>query len=269
MFVDPAPKSPTVTEEKADLTTVEPLVEPELEEGELPPTPADGFMGDERLKSIDWLLPDWFTTKSCIPAVVSDSKAELTSILIELHRAASHLRRLPPLRLWRGNQRRTWARCTRQFTSYFHAALRTHSNSTDFLKLCLRLLELPTIILGPTLPTPKPRPEAAASLPFKLRKAESLAFQDRLHEATKVLFSHGISPPSNEVLTRLQALHPPLKQEIPVIETKEEQFSITPDQAKKALFRNCSETWKSLDPFGWSTAAPRQSFQTGRRGLFL
>ena len=56
------------------------------------------------------------------------------------------------------------------------------------------------------------------------------------------------------MFTRLQDLHPPLKAPIPVIEIKDEQFSITPDAAKKALFRHCSETLKSLDPFGWSTA---------------
>ena len=69
-----------------------------------------------------------------------------------------------------------------------------------------------------------------------------------------MLFSHGVTPPSEAVFNRLQDLHPQLKQEIPVIEIKEDQFSITADNAKKSLFRHCSETWKSLDPFGWSTA---------------
>ena len=29
---------------------------------------------------------------------------------------------------------------------------------------------------------------------------------------------------------------------------------ISSEQTKKQLYRSCSETWKSLDPFGWSTA---------------
>jgi hypothetical protein len=33
-----------------------------------------------------------------------------------------------------------------------------------------------------------------------------------------------------------------------------DQFRISVKKTKKALFRCCSETWKSLDPFGWSTA---------------
>jgi hypothetical protein len=153
-----------------------------------------------------------------------------------------------------GQPEKAWARCTRQFTHYFRAALRQDSNSEDFLKLCLRLLELPSIILTETMPVKKPPSDARASLPFKLKKAESLVFQDRLHEATKIMFSHGVTPPSEEVFTRLQKLHPPLKESIPVLEAPDDQFSITLDQTKQALFRHSAETWKSLDPFGWSTA---------------
>jgi hypothetical protein len=242
---DPSPA--TEFEEKKDECM--PSADSELEEGEVPPTPveADG-------KHPDDLLPDWFSAKSSIPDEITGENGVITPILVELTRAAAQLRRLPPLRLWRGNQRRMWARCTKQFTGYFQAALREDANSPEFLKLCLRLLELPSIVLSPTLPTPKLPSEAKASLPFKLRKAESLAFQERLHEATKILFSHGITPPSEEVLTRLQALHPPRKAEIPVIKPHSEQFSISAEQTSKALYRNCTETWKSLDPFGWSTA---------------
>jgi len=72
-------------------------------------------------------------------------------------------------------------------------------------------------------------------MPFKLKKAESLAFQDRLHEATKIMFSHGVTPPSEEVFTRLQRLHPPRKEAIPLLEAADDQFSITPAQTKQAL----------------------------------
>ena len=252
----------------------------ELEEGEILPTPAspavtpaspepeidlsEWGLGEDVLptpvipkkKRLDDLLPDWFLAKSCIllEDEQSYSKNELEPLLIDLFRASSHLRRLPPLRLWRGNQRRLWTRCTKQFTCYFEAALASNPSSTEFLKLCLRLLELPSLILSPTLPAPKAPSQSKASLSMKMRKAESLAFQDRLHEAAKILTSHGISTPSEEVFERLQKLHPPLKQEIPAIDPEPEQFSITGKKVRKALFRHCSETWKSLDPFGWSTA---------------
>src|SRR5271166_2143809 len=104
------------------------------------------------------------------------------------------------------------------------------------------------------MPGSKPPSDARASMTFKLKKAESLAFQDRLHEATKIMFSHGVTPPSEEVFTRLQRLHPPRKEAIPRLEAADDQFTITPAQTKQALFRHSAETWKSLDPFGWSTA---------------
>ena len=206
------------------------------------------------VKTTDSLLPVWFTSKSCVPADLPETESELEALLCELHKNAAQLRRLPPLRLWRGNQRRSWARCTRQFAPYFEAALKKDGSSADFMKLSLRLLELPSVILSSTLPSPKPLSKARAALPFKLRKAESLAFQDRLHEATKVLFSHGVTPPSEAVYKRLQDLHPPLKEEIPVLPAPEYQFRVKAKKASKALYSNCAETWKSLDPFGWSTA---------------
>jgi len=118
---------------------------------------------------------------------------------------------------------------------------RAQERPDDFLKLCLRVLQLPSVILGNTLPTQKRASDGMVSLPAKLRKAESLAFQDRLHDATKVLFSNGITPPSEAVFARLQALHPSLKAEIPEIKTHEEQFSISPEQTPGALYRNCGD----------------------------
>ena len=165
-----------------------------------------------------------------LPDDVPTDKSCLESVIVEMHKAAAHLRRLPPLRLWRGNQRRTWARCTRQFAPYFRAALLKSPSSLDFLKLSLRLLELPAIILSQTLPAPKEISDARASLSHKLRKAESLAFQDRLHEATKVLFSHGESSPSESLYERLQNLHRPLKNEVPVIPMPLDQFQISAEK---------------------------------------
>jgi hypothetical protein len=253
VFSDPSAKVPDTIPATEDAAAPHEDIESDLEEGEILPTP-EIKEATVSPTTPDDLLPDWFSKKSCIPAEITSDKPALTAILVEIHQAAASLRRLPPLRLWRGNQRRTWARCTRQFVKYFQSSLRKDSNSEDFLKLCLRLLELPSIILTQTMPAPKPPSEARASLPFKLKKAESLAFQDRLHEATKILFSHGVTPPSEDVFTRLQKLHPPLKEEIPVIEAHDEQFSITPGQTVQALYRHSGETWKSLDPFGWSTA---------------
>ena len=163
----------------------------DLEEGEIPAS-----LPEEEVKSIDSLLPDWFTGTTVVPDDVS-----IESVIVEMHKAAVHLRRLPPLRLWRGNQRRAWDRCTRQSAPYFRAALRKSPSSLDFVKLSSRLFELPAITLSQTLPAPKEISDARASLSHKLRKAESLAFQDRLHEATKVLFCHGVSSPSESLST--------------------------------------------------------------------
>ena len=69
-----------------------------------------------------------------------------------------------------------------------------------------------------------------------------------------MLFSHGVTPPSEAVYKRLQDLHPPLKEEIPALPAPEYQFRVKAKKASKALYSNCAETWKSLDPFGWSTA---------------
>ena len=56
------------------------------------------------------------------------------------------------------------------------------------------------------------------------------------------------------VYQRLPNLHPPLKNEVPVIPLPPDQFQISATKVRKALIRSCSETWKSLNPFGWSTA---------------
>ena len=69
-----------------------------------------------------------------------------------------------------------------------------------------------------------------------------------------MLFSHGISSHSQSVYERLQNLHPAHKNEVPVNSLPPDQFKISAKKVRKALIRSCSETWKSLDSFGWTPA---------------
>src|SRR6186713_2511920 len=87
-----------------------------------------------------------------------------------------------------------------------------------------------------------------------MKRVETLTLQNRLHEAAKILTSHGPASPSLEGLDRLRALHPALKEEIPELSTDAEQFTVTKSRAAKILFPLCGSQWGSLDPFGWSTA---------------
>ena len=93
------------------------------------------------------------------------------------------------------------------------------SDSVEFLKLCLRVLELPAIALQQTQPEQKGLSEGKAALDSKLRKVESLTLHNRLHAASKVLFSHGMAQPTGGLFDRLQALHPALKEPIPDLNT--------------------------------------------------
>ena len=104
------------------------------------------------------------------------------------------------------------------------------------------------------VPEKKPISEGKALISSKLRKVEGLALQDRFHDATKVLFSHGICKPSSELFDRLQSLHPPLKEEIPEIRVSVPKFFATNSDVYKHLFKNCTEHWDSMDPYGWNTA---------------
>ena len=88
----------------------------------------------------------------------------------------------------------------------------------------------------------------------KLKRVETLILQDRLHDASKVLFSHGICKPTPALFDRLQALHPPLKEEIPAISVPVPQLLLTNDDVYKAVYKKCTEHWDSMDPFGWNTA---------------
>ena len=145
VFTDPEPK-PSYELESTTIVETPQYDETELEEGEVPHE-----CEEKTPRTLDDLLPDWFQSKSCLPDRVTTNKSELSGLLVDLNRVSSVLRRLPPLRLWRGNQRRLWARCTRQFVPYFEASMKTESTSESFLKLCLRLLELPSIILSPDI----------------------------------------------------------------------------------------------------------------------
>ena len=120
--------------------------------------------------------------------------------------------------------------------------------------MCLRVLELPSLALKFTLPEQKGVSEGKITLSNKLRKVESLTLQNRLHAASKVLFSHGIAPASDALFERLQKLHPPLKEPIPDLGTSEKQFTISPTNTAKVLFKLCTEHWSTPDPYGWNTA---------------
>ncbi len=78
--------------------------------------------------------------------------------------------------------------------------------------------------------------------------------QNRLHAASKVLFSHGIAPASDALFERLQSLHPALKEPIPDLTTHKQQFTISPSKANGILFKKCTEHWDTPDPYGWNTA---------------
>ena len=191
---------------------------------------------------------------SALPEVLPSDSDGLSSVIVEIHQRARVLKRLPPLHLWKWKQKRFWERSTREFTPYFDAALRADPESTDFLRVCLRVLELPYLALAKTLPAEQPLTEGRASLSSRLRRVEVLTLQNRLREAGKILCSHGIVPASEDGYKRLSKLHPALKETIPSLSTDVPQFFITPLQAAKALHKLCGEKWVSLDPFGWSTA---------------
>lgn len=201
----------------------------------------------------DHLLPDWFGS-SILNDDFVPSKQYLTGLISKMHLKANPLRALPALELWTPFMKKTWETSVADFIPYFQAALTSDSKSTTFLKLLLRLQELPTLALLKLIPDPKAPSDGRASLPEKLKKVESLTLQNRLSAATKVLFSHGIAKPTQEVFIRLQKLHPSLKEEIPILSTQIDQFTLSPSEAKEVIFKKCIQTWFSMDPFGWNTS---------------
>ena len=145
-------------------------------------------------------------------------------------------------------------RATEEFVPYFAEAFEFDSHSSEYLTMCLRVLELPSLALKYTLPVQKGVSVGKASLSNKLKKVEALTLQNTLHSASKILFSHGIAPPSEELLDGLQKLHPPLEEPILNLATMAEQFSFSETDAAKSLFKSCGDCWETPDPNGWNTA---------------
>ena len=203
---------------------------------------------------LDALLPTWAVDGSAIPEGFCASVSSVTEVLVEIHQRARVLRRLPPLHLWSWKQKRVWERSTRQMVPYLEAALRLPGGSEGFLRMCLRLQEMPYLVLASTLSESRPLSEGRSSLSSRLRRVESLTLQDRLREAGKVLCSNGVAGGSEGGFERIGALHPALKEGVPLLHTDVPQFLVSPAQARRALFGRCGEAWVSLDPFGWSTA---------------
>jgi hypothetical protein len=222
--VDPEP-SPTPPgflrlhglESSFDVERKEPLIA-------LAVSACDVLAGDD----LSELLPEWFLQGSCV-LNFEPTKEHVTRVMTEIHQNAGFLRGLPPLELWRWAQKKSWERATKEFVPYFEKAILTPT-SVDFLKLCLRVLELPTLALQQALPEQKGISEGKAVLDSKLRKVESLTLQNRLHAASKVLFSNGMAQPTDALFDRLQAFHPPLKEPIPDLRTDEKQFSLSPQK---------------------------------------
>jgi len=76
----------------------------------------------------------------------------------------------------------------------------------------------------------------------------------RTGEAVKRINSHGVAEHSAEGLQRLQDLLPTLKEPVPPLPAELDQFRTSESEVRKFLFNNCTGSWKSLDPFGWSSA---------------
>ena len=216
--------------------------------------PCDVKLNSEEIKLLNDLLPQWAIEGSAIPLNFEPTQKTVTQVLIDIQRNAAFIKGFPPLALWRRVQKRNWERATEEFVPYFEKALQLDSRSPEYLTMCLRVLELPSLALKFTLPIQKGVSAGKASLSNKLRKVETLTWQNRLHAASKILFSHGIAPPSEELFCRLQKLHPPLKEPIPDLTTMAEQFLISDTDAAKSLFKLCGERWDTPDPYGWNTA---------------
>jgi len=211
---------------------------------------------DEDLEdALNKLLPAWFQEHSLIPLRFKPTKDNVTELITEIHSRSGILRTLPPLELWRWSWKNMWTRSTKEFSVYFKQALQADVHSAEYLKLCLRLFELPFLALADSLTGRKNKTSTGkTALSGKHKKVESLTLQNRLHEATKILFSNGIAPPTNEILEQLQEMHPQLKEPIPELRTPEPQFKLEPAKIKKILFKKCGERWNSMDPYGWNTA---------------
>jgi len=212
------------------------------------------FSDEEETAALTELLPSWFQAGSVIPLDFKPTIENVINVLVEIHRKARCLRGLPPLALWRFSWKRMWVKSTNEFVPYFQRAISIDSNSSEYLKLVLRLFELPYLALahGLVTATGKGTSKGKAALSAKLKKVESLSLQNRLHEASKILFSHGIATPTEQLAKQLQDLHPPLKEPIPDHCTAAPQYSVSPENVFNNL--KCGENWKSLDPYGWNTA---------------
>ena len=94
--------------------------------------------------------------------------------------------------MWRNAQKRRWERATAEFVPYFEKALELDRNSSDFLILCLRVLELPSLALKFTLPEQKGVSQGKANLSNKLRKVESLTMQIGYMRRVRFCFHMGL-----------------------------------------------------------------------------
>ena len=90
-----------------------------------------------------------------IPLDFEPSKENVTQVLIDIQRKAGFLKGFPPLAMWRYAQKRRWERATEEFVPYFKEALTLDQRCSDYLVMCLRVLELPSLALKFTLPEQK------------------------------------------------------------------------------------------------------------------
>ena len=204
--------------------------------------------------STEFLVPDWFNEHSFVKADFVADKPAVSDLMCRIHQRSSLLRTLPALELWSPHMRSRWESAVDEFAPYMQKAIQLPPKSVGFLKMLIRLQELPTLALATHMQEAKRESEGRSNLTGKLKTVESLVLQDRVNAATKVLFSHGIAPPTDAVFQRLQKLHPALKQAIPELRTNREQFFMDQRDVKEILFTKCTSSWQSGDPFGWNTA---------------
>lgn len=110
----------------------------------------------------------------------------MEDVLAVLQQNAGFMKGMPPLQLWKKAQKAKFENFSTEFVPYFEKATKTDRSSTEFLILCLRLLELPTLILKHELPKQKGVSEKKLDLSTKSKKVETLTTQNRLHAASKV-----------------------------------------------------------------------------------
>lgn len=187
------------------------------------------------------------------------SSQQLDELLLQLHRDAKQLKRLPPSNHWKQAMLNHW-KSSLQILAQEIEGLVEEDSDKSLTRVALKIIEAPSKFLGPLLSDPTQTSfsfqKGAKTLDQRDKDSIDQALREILKgnqgKAFNLLNSNGLAPSTAQTGDILQSLHRPRVKDLILPQNSKLSIQVQLKDFRKFILGKCRPQDTSADVFGWS-----------------